>query len=458
MNKSFKIAFLLVVFLLSNTLFAQQEVFSDEVNVDDLGDVSDDFKDSFFNALAAKAIGNYDKAILFLEVCEELEPESGAVQYEMGKNYLMSDALAKAGDKINRAIELEGEIEWLLETLYDVYNKQKQYKKSTVVLEKLAKINVNYEELLPYQYFRVGKSQQALAIINKLDNRLGDNQRRNQLRIELEARLGANEIRNGNIVDLEAAIAFDPEDEKAYINLIYVYSKKNNTDKVQEIAERLDKNLPHSDKAQLALYKIYLEAGKIRKGIKSMQRVFESSQFDIETKINVLNDFIQSGVTDVEDEEIQKAIDNFADQVEDIKAFNALGDYYLKRKDAVRAISFYEKGLELDDKNYQLIKKVALLSIDTKDYKKTIRITESALDIFPAQALLYLLNGVACNHLNEPDRAIDQLEIGLSFLLDEPKLESDIYQQLALSYELKGNTTKATKMRSKMKTLTNKSQ
>lgn len=457
MFKSLKIAFLLVFFLLGKNLFAQEEVFSDEVNVDDLGDVSDSFKDNFFNALSAKAIGNHDKAIAFLEVCEEMEPENGAVQYELGKNYLMSDAFAKAEQKINRAIELAGENEWLLETLYDVYEKQKDYEKAVFTLEKLADINENYEELLPYQYFRIGKNQESLAIIEKLDKRLGEDQRRTAIKRQIEARLDANEARDGNIVDLEAAIKANPRDERSYINLIYLYSKKNNTDKVQEIAELLDKNLPDSDKAQLALYKIYLENGKTRKGIKSMRKVFESTQFDIETKINVLNDFIQSDATNVEDDEIQDAIDSFADEVEDVKAFNALGDYYLKRKDAPQAISFYEKGLEINDKDYELIKKVALLSIDIKDYKKTIEITENALDVFPAQALLYLLNGVAHNNLNEPDAAIEQLETGLSFLLDEPKLESDIYQQLAVSYDKKGDTTKAAKMRSKVKTLSNKS-
>jgi tetratricopeptide (TPR) repeat protein len=457
MSKSFKVAFLLVFFLLSKNLFAQEEVFSDEVNVDDLGDVSDSFKDNFFNALSAKAIGNHDKAIAFLEACEKLEPENGAVQYELGKNYLMSDAFAKAEQKIKRAIELAGESEWLLETLYDVHNKQNEYEKSLAVLQKLAAINENYEELLPYQFYRVGKNEEALAIIQKLDQRLGDDQRRSQVKRQIEARLGAMEARDESIEDLELAIKTNPKNEKSYINLIYLYSKKNNTDKVQEIAELLDKNLPDSDKAQLALYKIYLENGKTRKGIKSMQKVFESSQFDTETKINVLNDFIQSEATDVEDEEIQDAIDNFAEEVEDVKAFNALGDYYLKKKDVSSAISFYEKGLEIDDKDYELIKKVALLSIDTKDYKKTVEITEKALEVFPAQALLYLLRGVAHNNLNEPDKAIDQLETGLSFLLDEPKLESDIYQQLALSYDKKGDTTKAAKMRSNVKMLSKKS-
>jgi len=441
---------------LGNFIFAQEEVFSDEANVDDLGDVSDAFKDNFFNALAAKAIGNHDKAIQYLEACEKLEPENGAVQFELGKNYLMSDAFAKAEQKITRAIEIAGETEWLLETLYDVYDKQKQYDKSLNVLEKLVKINENYEELLPYQYARANNNKEALAIIEKLDRRLGEEERRTQLKEQIQARLDINEARDGNIEDLERAIASNPKDEKAYVNLIYLYSKKNNTEKVQEVAEALEKNLPESDKAQLALYKIYLENGKTSKGIKSMQKIFESAQFDIETKINVLNDYIQSGGADLDDEEIQHAIDDFADQVEDVNAFSALGDYYLKRKEAARAVSFYEKGLELDDKNYDLIKKVALLSIDIKDYKKTLEVTGRALEIFPAQALLYLLSGVAHNHLNEPDKAISQLETGLSFLLDEPKLESDMYQQLAWSYDQKNETTKAATMRSKVIALSKK--
>ena len=453
MIKSLHILSFIALFFLSNLVVAQEEVQSDDVNVDDLGDVSDGFKDNFFNALSAKAIGNHDKAILFLEACEKIQPDTGVVQFEMGKNYLMSNAFAKAEQKITRAIELSGESEWLLETLYDVYNKQTEYEKSLTVLEKLARINENYEELLPFQYLRANKNEEALAIIEKLDKRLGEDDRRILVKRQVQARLGANEARDGNIEDLEAAIAANPKDEKSYINLIYLYSKKNNTDKVQEIAEELYKNLPKSDKAQLALYKIYLEAGKTRKGIRSMQKVFESTQFDTETKINVLNDFIQSDATDIEDNDIDNAINDFADQVEDVKAFNALGDYYLKRKDVGNSIAFYQKGLDIDNKNYDLIKKVALLSIDIKDYNKTVEITEEALDVFPAQALLYLLNGVAHNKLNEPDKAIDQLESGLSFLLDEPKLESDIYQQLAISYDQKGDATKAAKMRSKVKTL-----
>ena len=63
--------------------------------------------------------------------------------------------------------------------------------------------------------------------------------------------------------------------------------------------------------------------------------------------------------------------------------------------------------------------------------------------VFPAQALLYLLNGVANNHLNNADNAIESLEMGVDFLLDDPEMEKDFYEQLSKAYAQKGDTKKA---------------
>ena len=75
---------------------------------------------------------------------------------------------------------------------------------------------------------------------------------------------------------------------------------------------------------------------------------------------------------------------------------------------------------------------------------------------FPAQPLFYLLDGVALNYLDKPDDAIERLESGMTYLLDEIQLERDIYQQLAISYDKKGNATQAVKMRSKAQELSKK--
>ena len=450
-----KFIYLFCFFTLSAaTVIAQEEVAQQEVNVDDLGNVNDEFKELFFNALAEKGKMNYDRAIDLLNQCVDLQPNNAAVYFELGKNYLKSNAFAKAEQALTKALEIKGMDEWLLDTLFEVHAKNNAHDQALETLLKLVAINDNYEELLPLQYLKTGQQEKALETIARLDERLGESRNRTFMKRQVLSQMSRPEPE----LDEQALIKEldqDPKNEDAYIKLIYYYGKQNNDAKVVETAAALEQNLPQSDKAQLALYKIYLDQGSVEKGMASMRRIFESAQFDDKTKIRVLNDFIQVENADAASAtNIEVAISSFASEVEDTEALGVLGDFYLKKNDPESALAFYEKGLENDSEDFELIKKVALLSIDTKDFDRVALVTENALEIYPAQPILYLLNGIALNHLEQFDDAIEQLDMGLSYLIDEEKMEQDIYQQLAIAYEKKGNTTKAAEMRSKAQAIT----
>ena len=58
-----------------------------DVNVDDLGAVTDEFQEYFFEALKQKAIENYELAITALKKAEQLQPNNAVVFFELGKNY-----------------------------------------------------------------------------------------------------------------------------------------------------------------------------------------------------------------------------------------------------------------------------------------------------------------------------------------------------------------------------------
>ena len=90
-----------------------------------------------------------------------------------------------------------------------------------------------------------------------------------------------------------------------------------------------------------------------------------------------------------------------------------------------------------------LIKNTLLLQIDVKSFEQAAALSENALGTFPAQSLFYLLNGVANNGLEKYDQAIESLEMGLDFILDDPEMELDFYTQLQLANNKKGNTNKA---------------
>ena len=45
--------------------------------------------------------------------------------------------------------------------------------------------------------------------------------------------------------------------------------------------------------------------------------------------------------------------------------------------------------------------------------------------------------------MNAPNKAIESLEMGIDFLLDDPKMERDFFLQLSRAFQLKGDTQKA---------------
>ncbi len=120
-----------------------------------------------------------------------------------------------------------------------------------------------------------------------------------------------------------------------------------------------------------------------------------------------------------------------------------LGDYYLSEGNKEGALSYYLKGIEKNPQNFGLLKNTLLLQIDVKDYEEASELSTNGIDIFPAQPLLYLINGVANNNLKQTKQAIESLETGLDYLFDNPKMEYDFYQQLMISYTKKGDAKKA---------------
>jgi len=73
--------------------------------------------------------------------------------------------------------------------------------------------------------------------------------------------------------------------------------------------------------------------------------------------------------------------------------------------------------------------------------------------MYPSQPIFYLINGVASNTLNQPKKAIEILESGLDYIVDDTKMEADFYNQLSKAYALLNNTVKTKTFSDKAKQL-----
>jgi tetratricopeptide (TPR) repeat protein len=435
---------LLIIFgmLLFPGIVVSQE--DDETPTDDLGNVSDAFQENFFEGLKQKGIENYELALTALrkaEMAAKGDAENIAVvHFEMGKNYSKLKQFEDAKMMYTQVMESQGERLDVLEALYDVYYEQQDYKAAIPLVEKLTKYDSDYKEDLANLYHRTEQYEKALELLDELDEDWGESALRNALRRQIYKVTGNTE---GAITNLEDKIDKNPKKEQDYLNLIFLYSEQGKTEKAFDTAKELLKNQPDSELVHLALYKFYLDAGDIEKALNSMDVVFSSSEVDKDSKYRVLGDFIGFANDNPGYEaQLEAIVDKFSTENSG-QVYEQLGNYFIVKDQKEKALQFYEKGMAIDPDNYSLVKNTLLLQIEFRKYEEAARNSTGSLEIFPAQPLLYLINGVANIEIDQLDQAIESLETGVDYLLDDLKMEKDFYEQLSIAYSKKGNDTKA---------------
>lgn len=101
-------------------------------------------------------------------------------------------------------------------------------------------------------------------------------------------------------------------------------------------------------------------------------------------------------------------------------------------------------------KSYEYLEEL-LLKLDTENDPKLGAYSEQGLALFPAQPLVYLMHGRALNKSSQFKEAIQVLQGGIDFVIDNDALERSFYIELLKGYEGTGNEDKAKIYRAKLK-------
>ena len=94
-----------------------------------------------------------------------------------------------------------------------------------------------------------------------------------------------------------------------------------------------------------------------------------------------------------------------------------------------------------------------MLQLDLKNFEEAESVSRETLAKFPSQPVFYLIYGVARNELKKPKEALESLETGLDYIIEDDQMEADFYQQMSVAYTLLNNTVKAKTFSDKAKQL-----
>ena len=431
--------FLFGTFLVPNIVLAQNEP-NDVVTIDD------GFEDFFYEAIKQKSIENYDKAIEALEKGKAIEPENPIVYFELGKNYLAQKKYKDAYDNFEKAAKMDPKNRWAWVGMYDVCYDTRDYNQAIVIVEKLIEFKEDYKEDLTSLYMNTQQFDKALELINELNTKFGKSDKRELYKADI---LKDAKYQSAEKFNLLEQIKKFPKEESNYISLIYMYSQSNQEEKALEIAQKLEKEIPTSDWAQVSLFKFHLNNNDGDNAVKAMNIVFPSKKIDSKIKHRMLNEFLIFTKNNPKYEtDLDKAISYF-DNDKEVRVAKEIGKFYFSKANwekAVKYLNMHLKNAE-DDIETQLLLLQAYT--ENQQFADLAKKTDDLTELFPTQPQIYYYGGLANNQLKNFKKAATILETGLDFVIDDDALEINFNIQLGEAYSGLGDVNKKDKYFSK---------
>lgn len=398
------------------------------------------FQDSFYEALLQKGIENYDKAIVALEKCLQSQPNEAVVHYELGKNYLALKNYESAYASFEKASTIDPKNKWFLVGMYEVAYETKAYAKGIAVLQKLVVLDPKFKEDLVTLYMATKAYDKALALINELNETVGKSDERERYKIQI---LSQGQFQQTEIANLLSQIEKFPKEESNYIDLIYQYSKNNEVEKVLQVAQQLEKEIPTSVWAQVSLFKFHIEKNDGNKAVQSMHLILGSNVIDAKIKHRVLNEFlIYAGKNPQYEPDLEKAITVMASDAT-IPVALEIAHFYFNKKQWEKAVKYYEKAFESNPKlSVENLILYLQSCTEAKQFETLVKKAQSLVEEYPSQPHFYFYLGLGNNQLQQFKKAKEALESGIDFVIENPRLEANFYLQLGASYLGLGDNTK----------------
>lgn len=193
------------------------------------------------------------------------------------------------------------------------------------------------------------------------------------------------------------------------------------------------------------LSKTYIASNNIKKAIPVHQKIAEQNPKEREKLVYL---YFQNNQLDKakillstleEENQLSRNLIRFKNQFAKVKP--------VKRKSEAKGLKASIKLFETD-KSFETLRKILTLSANS-DNSILLTYSNLGVELFPAQAFVYLMNAKALNNNKKFKKALELLTNGIDFVIDDNNLEADFYAEMAKSYNGLGNTNKANESKNK---------
>ncbi len=356
---------------------------------------------------------NLEDALVLYKSVLKKDRKNGTAHYEMAKVYEKLKDKTKALENAKAAFDFNNDNEWY-GTYYAGFLKEKgDYKTAADVYRAVIEANPkrsNYYFERAYLLTKTKDYEEAISVYDALEQQQGLTERTARQKHIIYQLTGNSEKA---IETLQQLIATFPTESQHYHALAQYYEQIGKAGKAKEIYQAALKQNPDDAISSIALAEDNKAAGNEAAYLLGLKPLFNKKEVDIDLKVKELYPYISKlpnvkpGVADAL-LDLSKTMTTV--HPNNPKAFAIYADILYYNGNPAKALKEYENTLALDNTVFSVWQQILLINIELGQIDEALKMSEDAMDIFPNQALLYYINGVANNRIGNYDDAIDMLE------------------------------------------------
>ncbi|MBL4594559.1 MAG: tetratricopeptide repeat protein, partial [Flavobacteriales bacterium] len=393
------------------------------------------FKFLFHNGNKERILENYQLAVdLFLR-CTEIAPNEAAPHYELAR--ILSSSFKEnkfALEHAGKAVKLDPNNYWYrilyartLQQNGDSEEAIKQYK--TLIETNGGNVDL-YFDLAGLQLFS-GKYKKSIETFNLIEEHIGINEEISLQKEKIYIKLGnidkaANEI--------QQLINEYPDDLKYQVFLADLYLTNNLTEKALKVYKEILEKDPQNPYANLSLYDYYISKGENEKASEAIKKAFASTDLDIDTKVKILLSYYSTTDRKLKKEALDLNKILIKTHPKEAKAYTIYADFLYQEKKLEGAKKNYLKALEFDNSKLPIWTQLVFIESELQDNESLLRDSKAAIDLFPNQPLFYFFYGATNLQKKEFKEAVEYLEIGKDYVIENPALLAQFYANLGDGY------------------------
>ena len=395
----------------------------------------------FFNANKEKLLGNYELAESLFIKCLHIDSLNAAAMYELATIYNFRENKKSALSLSKKAATINPANVWYQLLYAQCLEEQKQYAELIPIYQQLTlnyPVKMEFYSALANAQLYVKKYNDALKTYDKMEEIMGVNEEVSFQKVRVYEKIG-NKIKLQQ--ELEKLIHSFPQEGKYYVMLGDYYRKNKQDEKaIQTYNEliKIDSNDPY---VHLSLADYYRSIKQDDKSYNEVKLAFANERLDSDTKIQILLSYFAMSEKypeyKIQTNELSKLLVNTHPQ--ELKTNAIYAELLYKDKKLEESSKYYRKAITLDSSKYELWNQLLIIDSELNNLQAMLDESAEAIELFPNQAVPYLLNGMAHLQLKNYTKAIEVFDKGLIYVIDNKPMLGQFYSCLGDAYHKMDN-------------------